>query len=119
MHKKLTIILILFAACLQFAWRFGEPQKNIAAVPLRKWVLSQLQALKADLSKIQTASIIAQKRINYQQARKHYKHIEFFIEYFSPLEAKLYINGPLVPKHDIDLGNAMIPTQGFQRIQEI
>ena len=119
MRKKITIIFLLFAACLQFAWQAGEPKKNIAALPLRKWVLSQLQALKTDLKKIQTASTIAQKKINYQQARKHYKHIEFFIEYFSPLEAKLYINGPLVPKHDIDLGNAMIPTQGFQRIEEI
>ena len=52
MRKKSSIILILFAACLQFAWQAGEPKKNIAAVPLRKWVLSQLQALKTDLKKI-------------------------------------------------------------------
>jgi cytochrome c peroxidase len=119
MQKKLTILFILFVACLQFAWQAGELQKTIAATPLRKWLLTQLQSVRMDLKKIQTSQSAAQKRINYQQARKHYKHVEFFIEYYSPLEAKLYINGPLVPKHEIDLGKRMLPPQGFQRIEEI
>lgn len=81
--------------------------------------MTEMQAIQNDLEKIQTAKTLTQKKLNYHQARKHYKQVEFFVEYYSALEAKLYINGPLVPKHDPDIGNTIIPPQGFQRIEEI
>ena len=119
MQKKLTIILLLLIACSQFAWNGEKPGNDIAGMQVRKWVLKELQLLKEDIKNIQKAGNIATKKLNYQQARKHYKHAEFFIEYFSPLEAKLYINGPPVPKHDQDLGRKMLPPRGFQCIEKI
>ncbi len=56
---------------------------------------------------------------HYINARKHYKHIEFVVEYISPKEAKYYINGPLVPKFDPDMGNSVFYPNGFQKIEEI
>lgn len=57
-------------------------------------------------------------RENYMKCREHYKHIEFFVEYYSPREAKYFINGPLVPKHDEENGKIWSP-RGFQVIEEI
>lgn len=118
MKKKLTVILILVFAGLQFAWH-TERKTTIAAEPLRKWILLELKLLKQNINGISKSSSLVLKKTNYAAARKHYKHLEFFIEYYSPLAARLYINGPLVPKHEIDLGKKMIPPQGFQRIEEI
>ena len=118
MQKKLTIVFILAIACFLFAWQ-TETKNNIAAAPARKWVLQELKLLQQSLSAIANVKSIAEKKANYFTARKHYKHAEFFIEYYSPLAAKLYINGPLVPKHEIDLGKQIIPPQGFQRIEEM
>ncbi len=118
MKKKLTIVLILAIACFQFAWH-TENKKNIAAEPVRKWILQELKLLRQSISAISNSQNTRAKKANYFNARKHYKHVEFFVEYYSPLAARLYINGPLVPKHEIDLGKKMIPPQGFQRIEEI
>ncbi len=89
------------------------------AEPLRKWVLQELKLLQQSINNISASPNLVLQKIHYTNARKHYKHLEFFIEYYSPLYAKLYINGPLVPKHEIDLGKKIIAPQGFQRIEEI
>lgn len=118
MKKKLAVILILSSACLQFAWHGGN-EKNMAVSAVRKRVLLELKLLKENLAAIAKPQNINTKKTHYAAARKHYKHIEFFVEYYSPLDAKLYINGPLVPKHEIDLGKNIIAPQGFQRVEEI
>ena len=53
----------------------------------------------------------------YHQGRKHYKHIEFFIEQVSPFQAKYYINGPLVPKYLLESEAKIIQPHGFQLIE--
>jgi cytochrome c peroxidase len=119
MKKKLTIVLLLVAACVQFAWKAGNTEPNPAATPLRKWLLQEIVQLKNELQTLSLATETNQQKVIYTNARLHYKHIEFFVEQYSPKQAKLYINGPLVPKHEIDLGRKMLPQQGFQRIEEI
>lgn len=118
MKKKLVIVLLLLIGCLQFAW-YTEKEKNIAAAPVRKWILEELKLLKENIKSIPASPGIASKKTKYNSARKHYKHAELFTEYYSPLAARLYINGPLVHKHEIDLGKNTIAPQGFQRIEEI
>lgn len=82
-------------------------------------MLQELKLLKQNINGISKSPSLVLKKRSYTAARKNYKHLEFFIEFYSPLPARLYINGPLVPKHEIDLGKKMIPPQGFQRIEEI
>jgi cytochrome c peroxidase len=56
--------------------------------------------------------------LEYTAARKYYKEIEFFVEYYSPFDSKYYINGPLVPKNDIEFGPQIFEPMGFQVIEE-
>lgn len=55
---------------------------------------------------------------HYRYARKYYKEIEFFTEYYSPFDSKFYINGPLVPKIEMEISSQPFPPQGFQVIEE-
>lgn len=54
----------------------------------------------------------------YHSCRKYYKEIEFFIEYYSPVDAKFFINGPLVPKSDVEIRFEPFEPMGFQVIEE-
>ncbi|MDP1801788.1 MAG: cytochrome c peroxidase [Bacteroidota bacterium] len=56
--------------------------------------------------------------LEYRRARKYYKEIEFFIEYYSAFDAKYFINGPLVPKNEIEFGPIVYEPQGFQVIED-
>lgn len=55
---------------------------------------------------------------HYHAARKYYKEIEFFTEYYSPFDSKFYINGPLVPKIEMEISAEPFPPKGFQVIEE-
>jgi cytochrome c peroxidase len=57
-------------------------------------------------------------KLKYEESRKYYKEIEFFVEYYSTLECKLFINGPLVPKVDIEVSDEAIDLHGFQVLEE-
>lgn len=118
MHKKLTILLFLVLVCFQFSW-YENNTENIAAVPLRKWILNELHLLQTDLNGMINTSTVGQKKLYYRKARKHYKQVEFFVEHCSQNEAKFFINGPLVPKHNEEIGNTMLYPHGFQRIEEL
>ena len=54
----------------------------------------------------------------YRIARKYFKEIEFFIEYYSTFDSKYYINGPLVSKNEIEFGPTIYEPQGFQVIED-
>ena len=81
-------------------------------------IIIQLKKAKAILSTAKS------KNVNnliecYRKARKPYKKIEFFIEYYSAFDTKFYINGPLVPKIEMEISGEPFPPQGFQVIEEI
>ena len=59
-----------------------------------------------------------QLMLNYFTARRNYKHIECLIEYCAPFDVKYFINGPLVKKSDLEIGNRIIDPHGFQVIEE-
>jgi cytochrome c peroxidase len=67
-----------------------------------------------NLLKIPAPKLISEYRI----ARKYYKEIEFFIEYYSAFDAKYFINGPLVPKNEIEFGPTIYEPTGFQVIED-
>lgn len=62
---------------------------------------------------------VDQLKANYFIARQYYKRLEFFIEYCAPFDVKYFINGPLVKKTDIEIGNRVVDPHGFQVIEEL
>jgi cytochrome c peroxidase len=118
MKKILFLSLIISGICLM-QLSFVKPEESSASGPARNYILSELKKitalLKTDPGKHK--DLVALKE-NYVRCREHYKHIEFFVEYYSPREAKYFINGPLVPKHDEENGKIVSP-KGFQVIEEI
>ncbi|WP_051313447.1 cytochrome-c peroxidase [Sporocytophaga myxococcoides] len=94
---------------------------NEASEQYRPYLLEEMAKCNEQLIGILNEKSFNQSKLkkHYVSARKHYKHIEFIIEYISPKEAKYYINGPLVPKYDADMGSEVFYPQGFQKIEEI
>lgn len=86
----------------------------------RPYLMAELENSIRSLEKLE--SNIGDKAVMqkyYHESRKHYKHIEVFIEYFSSYEAKFNINGPLVSKSDPEHGNKIFYPKGFQSIEEL
>ncbi len=119
MKRFSLICVIIISLFFSYAWQV-QTKRSSACDRMRPWILSELS--KADLEILNSLKHISQEvelKKQYHTTRKHYKHVEFFVEYCSPLEAKYFINGPLVPKHDNEFGNTARPPQGFQRIEEL
>jgi len=84
------------------------------------YLLQELEYCIAELTKIRSNKTdLKLMRSSYHESRKHYKHIELFIEYCSPVESKYSINGPLVLKSDPEYGNKIFYPCGFQAIEEM
>lgn len=118
MRKLAVALLLFFSIFLHIHWRDG----NGTSIPpefIRPWLLNELsRTWLFSLSEQNWRDRQSLQQL-YHESRKHYKKVEFFIEYCSPREAKSFINGPLVPKSDLELSNEVIPPQGFQRIEEL
>ena len=125
--KKVLFPLLLFSFI--FLITFSFTQQNSSNNPeefCRKIVLNNLDAIIKNVNEskqiLESSAGVHQKikklKTCYHAARKNYKEIEFFIEYYSPFEAKFFINGPLVPKIEMELGNKPFNPQGFQVIEE-
>ncbi|HEX8514954.1 MAG TPA: cytochrome c peroxidase [Bacteroidia bacterium] len=118
MKKILALILVFSGICLmQLSSMKPEPQVPVSE-EVRLYILKELHVLRAGVSAGLKNKTAAELKSDYLEQRRSYKHIEFFIEYYSPREAKLFINGPLVPKHDEENGLMMSP-RGFQVVEEI
>jgi cytochrome c peroxidase len=118
--KRIILVLIFFTfTYTHIHWdTFLKPYS--AKELIRNWILDELKKTQQELSgSLVYGSDRRTLRQCYHKSREHYKHIEFFVEYCSPREAKNFINGPLVPKGDLELSNEVIPPQGFQRIEEL
>lgn len=111
------LVLGMVALCMflpAFKLRLKDPMEYYRPYVLAelensiKW-LEVIQKNKSDSAVIKNA---------YHQSRKHYKHIECFVEYCSPKEAKFGINGSLVPKNDPEFGSRVFYPKGFQTIEE-
>jgi len=119
MRKVIGVGTLFFLALIQLNWKLPF-QQNSANEIVRNWLNEEINNSQKELSlSILYLNNLPQLKNNYNNARKHYKHVEFFIEYYSPREAKNFINGPLVPKVDIELSSEALLPQGFQRIEEL
>jgi len=123
MLKKICLFSTLLLVFFLTAWRnIGQNESiynRLAIIKIRNYVVDELNAVNIALNKMQSSRHVDVKRKQYFIARRHYKNIEFFIEYVSPRECKYSINGPLVDKHDPEIGNAAIAPNGFQKMEEV
>lgn len=97
--------------------------QSVIQLPVEKqvnqYIITEIRALNEELGVMSEAASIKEMQAAYFRSRRHYKHVEFYIEFISPLEAKYSINGPLVPKFDPDRPEHTTYMQGFQRIEEL
>ena len=105
------ILLASFAFTSDMSNHFKSPEENC-----RSYVLQNIFLCKSAVLEIKTK----ENKINsYRLARKYYKRIEYFIEYYSGFDAKYFINGPLIKKFDVEYGNKIFEPHGFQVLEQI
>lgn len=119
---SLPALTILLSIMFAFSGEVSSSPEELC----RNYVLKQIDSLLLELDKSKRTlgkntnseknKLLLQKE--YRLARKHYKKIEFFVEYYSTFDAKYYINGPLVPKHEIEFGPKIYEPMGFQVMEE-
>lgn len=119
MRRSIIVLFLLGSVGIHIHWNINSNAYS-ANEQVRTWLNDELEQTQKQLS---LSLLNLENRVLLQQcyhtSRKHYKQVEFFVEYCSPREAKSFINGPLVPKSDFELSNEVIPPQGFQRIEEL
>jgi cytochrome c peroxidase len=118
MRKFVVVLLLFISVCMHIHWN-SFPTSYRANEAVRNWLITEIQKTQQELSASLKPTDRTTLQQHYHKSRQHYKHVEFFVEYCSPREAKSFINGPLVPKGDLELSNEVIPPQGFQRIEEL
>ena len=117
-HKKtISFFILISIVWFFFSWKKEDGRSNEDSI--RQWIIEEMVSMQSDLDSIAQAVSAGRQIHFYHEARMHYKHLEFFIEFYSRNDARFYFNGPLVPKYEPDFGNTMLPPHGFQRIEEI
>ncbi len=120
-HKIVIPFIVIIICCSFFRSSFSnlpESKKydyvNFNTKQLLTIIDKSIQLVDSDCTKEQFEKLKA----NYFSARKNYKHIEFFMEYCAPFDVKYFINGPLVKKSDLEIGNRIVDPHGFQVLEE-
>lgn len=122
--RKKPIVLILFLVIILGCsfFQFKDPDELSAHKAYVRSHIKQLITLLDRSVKLVDSGAVHKNpemlRFNYFALRKHYKHIEFFIEYCAPFDVKYFINGPLVKKSEPEIGNRIVEPHGFQVIEE-
>jgi cytochrome c peroxidase len=126
MYKRLLVIPLILLLSILISWNRKTKEvtntdfnNQIALTAIRPWLVTEIESIQEALQKIKQSSDSTVIRNSYFLAREHYKRIEFFVEYVSQRDAKYIINGPLVPKNDLEQGKVVIEAQGFQLIESM
>lgn len=126
LRKKIGVLLLSIAVIpfvLSFHSNSGE---QALTETCRLYITGHLSDINLSLDRsariLQETNPSEKKRqliSEYRKQRKAYKEIEFFIEYYSAFDAKFFINGPLIPKSDIEYGARVYEPQGFQVMEDL
>jgi cytochrome c peroxidase len=117
--KKQTLFLFVILLLVVLLPSFRFTSKHPMEV-YRPYLLKEMEEVIKTLELISHSTHSRAKMQDYyHKARKHYKHIELFVEACSPIESKFSLNGPLVPKSDPEYGSKVFYPNGFQAIEEI
>ena len=117
--KRWILVSTILTLIISSAASLYNADKIPVGENIRPYLISKIDKTQKYLEVIKESKNPEEQKNFYRKAREHYKHIEFFVEYISPRQAKLYINGPLVPKHEVERGNEVHQPQGFQKIEEM
>lgn len=119
MKKTTFIALIVLVFPVFVSWEKNDRNEKIFP-KIKAFVTDRITDMCRLLEKGRASHTNAAKQRDlYFKTRRLYKNIEFFTEYCSFRESRLYINGPLVMKYDEDFGKKLIKPQGFQRLEEL
>ncbi len=124
--KKIAFLLPISAFVLLLTSFLNTDTEKEVEKNCRKFVLTNISRVQEQIkasSAISTSTLGTQEKLKilkaqYRLARKYYKEIEFFVEYYSAYDAKYFINGPLVSKFELEYRGPVIEPHGFQVIEE-
>lgn len=122
MNKRFSIFLIVLL--LAFVSSIMSARESEAVIVSKNYSFTgyidqELNSLINELKDFRTEiGVVDQCKAHYFKAREYYKHIEFFVEHVSPIQAKYKINGALVPKFSEYEEGFVVDPCGFQKIEE-
>jgi len=119
--KFCIVVLSILSFIISAGVSLTTPSGNDVSDQFKSYIEEELIQCTEHLFSILKERSFNQVKLkkHYINARKHYKHVEFIVEYISPKEAKYFINGPLVPKWDLDISSDILPPRGFQQLEEL
>src|SRR5687768_12229001 len=118
MSKGKIVGSVIIITLIILAWAFKVKPKEPMEY-YRPYVINELEQSIQWLQEIRKNKTNPdQMKKAYHESRKHYKHIECFVEYCSPKAAKFGVNGPLVLKNDPEYGSRVFYPKGYQTIEE-
>ncbi len=120
-YKIIIVLSIVFLSCSFFTLKNCSEEKLNNLTNTNLITLQLIKVLDKSIMLIGSNSKITPKKqlqAYYFSARKYYKQIETIIEYCAPFDVKYFINGALVKKSDIEIGNRIVEPHGFQVIEE-
>lgn len=119
MKKTFLFLIATIALFVKFGCSVDEPSPS---VKVKQFYTAYLDSLTNDIDELQTAvNSNAHQAMLQQQfldARKAYKAVEIFAEYYNPSTAKA-INGPALDEVEPDNPDYPTPPTGFQVIEEL
>ncbi len=120
MRVSAFLVVFLVAATSLMSIREHSSAVVEEKFSFNQYVLQELQLVIDELKDFQSdLGDLGKSKDHYFKSRYYYKHIEFFVEHVSPVQAKYQINGALVPKFSEYEEGFVVDPCGFQRIEEI
>lgn len=119
--KKGIAFVFLFAFSAFLFSFFIDDDKSRFSNGLNECVKKSVNNIQANLDSIKkyssTDTLKAKKY--YRAARKSFKEIEFYTEYYFPFHSKYYLNGALVNKSEFEYGFKTFTPHGLQVIEAL
>lgn len=106
--------------CMLLSFNSGSEAKINRLDGVKTYVDSELMNLLNELKDFHADRNDPEKsKQHYFKVREYYKHLEFFVEHVSPVQAKYRINGALVPKFSEYVPGSMADPCGLQLVEQI
>ncbi|AEA43149.1 cytochrome-c peroxidase [Fluviicola taffensis] len=117
--KVFFFVLSLAAISVLLSVESGGNATTSTIEPKSRYIFEELNLLINELKDFREDIQVSTKReAHYFKVREYYKHIEFFVEHISPIQAKYKINGALVPKFSEYEEGFVVDPCGLQKVEE-
>jgi cytochrome c peroxidase len=120
LSKTNSVALLFLCSGLFLFCSFILKDGNSFSDNLNNFVVKKTEEARRNIDSISLA-LIQNKRKKaiyfYENSRKAYKQIEFYIEYHFPFHSKYFINSALVNKAEVEYGYKTFSPHGYQIIE--